>query len=79
MVVTAPIGRDRLLGVVDITFPRSVIDEMICGGVGSLGETSPAFLINSEGLVLTNTRQEPFDRSSALQENIESEEVSILA
>lgn len=79
MVVTAPIGRDRLLGVVGITFPRSVIDEMIHGGVASLGETSDAFLINSEGLLLTNTRQEPFDRSSALQEIIESEEVRILA
>lgn len=79
MIVTAPVGEDRRLGVVGIAFPRAVLDEMIHGGVASLGESSDAFLIDQEGLLLSNTRQEPFDRGAALREFLESEEVKVLS
>jgi len=78
MIVTAPIGEDRLLGVVGIAFPRETLDEMIHGGVASLGETSDAFLIGQDGLLLSNTRQKPFDSGAALEEKIDTEEVLIL-
>lgn len=82
MVVSAPVrseGRSgEIIGTMNMLFDQDMINRMVHEGLGELGETGDAYLIDSNGLLLTNTRLGDYRRDAALEETIRTRAVEIL-
>lgn len=66
------------LGAIAMSFSLDHLEHIIHAGVANLGDTGDAYLLNEEGLLITNTRRGPYQEGAALQETLTSEDVELL-
>ncbi len=67
------------VGTLNIVLNQSAINNIVQNGIEKLGTTGDSYLIDSEGLLLTNTMKEPYTDGAALKEAIKTEAVSFLS
>lgn len=83
MAVTAPVRTDGLtgavLGTAALVVGNQKLTAYVTEGLDELGKTVDAYLVDAQGLLLTDTKRGDFARNAALQETIASESVSRLA
>lgn len=83
MAVSVPVRMDGLtgtvLGAATLVIGNQQLTTYVTEGLDELGKTSDAYLVNAQGLLLTDTKRGDFARNAALQETIASEAVSRLA
>ncbi|MGM0438621.1 MAG: methyl-accepting chemotaxis protein [Bacillota bacterium] len=69
---------EEIIGTANLVMGQQQVDYLIHSGLAQMGETADAYLINEEGLLLTETRNGEFQKAAALNESIESEAVNRL-
>ncbi len=83
MVVTAPVyseGRSgTVIGTVNLQFDQQMINNIVHAGVGGVGDSGDSYLIDAEGLLLTETRLGEYTQDSALQQSINTRAVELLS
>ncbi|HAP32354.1 MAG TPA: hypothetical protein DCQ14_04785 [Firmicutes bacterium] len=83
MVLSVPVKSDGYEGVVVGTFnlliDQQMIDRLVHAGQEQLGTTADAYLINADGLLLSNTLQGDFQQNAALQHSITTRAAELLA
>lgn len=67
------------IGTLNIVLNQGAINSIVQNGIDKLGITADSYLIDSEGLLLTNTMKEPYNSEAALKEVLETKNVSILS
>ena len=73
------LGSNEIIGVVSGVVFGSTIQDMLHDNVHLIGETADVYLINAEGLLLTNTLRGEFANNAALNRTIDTEIVSMAA
>ena len=68
-----------VVGVLNFSFSQNHVDNIIHHGLQEMGSTADAFLINSDGLLYSNTFHGNFTEGASLNERIETLPVEILA
>ncbi|GEM_PF-156209 len=71
--------RGDVVGVMAIGFAGADIDALVHEGLDELGETANAYLVNADGLLMTNTLIGDYTREGALSATIDTEAIGILA
>src|SRR6056297_418684 len=83
LVVSTPVyvnnNSNELIGTANLTLNQDKIDSIVHSGLDSLGESADAYLINSDGLLLTNTLLGEYQENAALEESIDTKAVELLA
>ena len=83
LAVGAPIrenGRTGdVLGTLSVVVDQARLDAVVHAGLQSLGETADAYLIDEEGLLLTNTMFGDYRSNAALNESLNTDAIRILA
>ena len=83
MVVSAPVrsnGRSgEVIGTVNLLFDQQMINDIVHAGINEVGESGDAYLINADGLLLTETRLGEYRQDAALQQSIRTEAVALLS
>jgi methyl-accepting chemotaxis protein len=83
MVVSSPVlsqgTTGEILGTVNIVIDDAIIARIAHQKLNQLGETADAYLIDSAGLLLSNTRFGEFREGAALQEKMTTKAAEILA
>ena len=83
MVVSVPIlsagNRGDIIGTLCLLMDQHGMDQIVHDGLDELGASGDAYLVNAEGLLLTNTRLGEHARDAALNERIDTEAVQRLA
>lgn len=69
----------EIIGTLNIVIYDKGISKIVQEGLGELGGSADAYLINENGMLLTNTLKGNYTSSSALNKNINTEAVEILA
>lgn len=67
------------IGTLNIVLNQGEINAIVQNGIDKIGITGDAYLMDSEGLLLTNTIKDESLQKIALKDSIESEAVSILS
>lgn len=79
MAYSVPVYKnDKIIGTVNLTITQSMIDPMIQEAASFLGEETDVYLVNSEGLLLTNTMQGDFTEGAALTQTLSVKAVELL-
>ncbi len=82
MVVSAPIYSwaepERLVGTVNLLFDDTIIGHMVHHGLYIISDYADAYLIDADGLLLTNTMLGDLSTGAALYERIRSRAVELL-
>lgn len=68
-----------LIGTVNVIFSDRGLSRIVHAGLDELGTTADAYLVNSEGLLLTNTLKGDYAVKSALNKSIDTEAVEMLS
>lgn len=68
----------KVIGTLNILIDQMMLDQIIHNGVEELGESGDSYLVNSEGLLITNTRLGKHAEDAALIETIDTEATRIL-
>ncbi|MFW6381304.1 MAG: methyl-accepting chemotaxis protein, partial [Bacillota bacterium] len=83
LVVSLPVksgGNDgEITGTANFLMDQSRIDEIVHEGLGNLGDTADAYLIDSQGMLLTNTLLGDYQENAALEESIDTRAVEMLS
>ncbi len=85
MVLATPIysysTRDdsKPIGAINIVLNQGAVNAVVQSGIDSLAITGDSYLINSEGLLLTNTMRKPYIQQAALREILKTDAASILS
>lgn len=83
MVISYPIrsegNRGEVTGVLAVGFYGADIDALVHEGINELGDTADAYLVNADGLLMTNTLLGEYTQDGALNATIDTEAVEILA
>ncbi|MBM7615008.1 methyl-accepting chemotaxis protein [Alkaliphilus hydrothermalis] len=79
--VYSEVGQQDLqpMGTLNIVLNQEKLNGIIHNGIERLGTTGDAYLIDSKGLLLTNTMKEQYSEGAALKETLETEAVKILS
>lgn len=67
------------IGTLNIVLNQAAISSIVQNGIDKLSLSGDSYLIDSEGLLLTNTMKEPFNDEAALNKVLESKNVNILS
>lgn len=67
------------IGTLSIVLNQGEINSIVQSGIDKLGVTGDSYLIDSEGLLLTNTAKEPYKSGAALKEVLKTEAVKLLS
>lgn len=82
-VLSSPIRSDgqqgEIIGTLNIIIYDNGISNIVHEGLGELGDTADAYLIDQNGLLLTNTLTGEYSSDSALNRNINTEAVEMLS
>lgn len=73
------INDNKPIGTLNIVLNQGAINAIVQNGIDKLGITGDSYLIDSEGLLLTNTMKEPYMNGAALKEVLKTEAVHILS
>ncbi|MFW6410320.1 MAG: methyl-accepting chemotaxis protein [Halanaerobiales bacterium] len=76
--IYSEVNRGEVIGTVNLYMDQSGIDSIVHDGLGELGESADAYLINEEGLLLTNTLLGEYTSGAALEESIDTRAVELL-
>jgi len=68
-----------IVGTVNLTLDQDKIDAIVHNSLDTLGDSADAYLINSEGVLLTNTIIGQYQEGAALEESIDTKAVSLLS
>ncbi len=83
LVVSAPVRRNgvsgEIVGSVNLTMDQRYVDAMVHEGLEHLGESADSYLIDADGLLLTNTMLGEFAEDAALKQTISTEAVDVLS
>ncbi len=83
LVISTPIYSEgqtgEIIGTANMTFQQRNIDEIVHEGLGELGATADAYLVDSDGLLLTNTMIGEFTEGAALEERIDTYAIELLS
>ncbi|UTW69016.1 cache domain-containing protein [Anaerobacillus sp. HL2] len=82
LAVAAPVkasGSDEIIGTLSVVVDQKILDELVHSGIDLLGETADSYMVNEEGLLLTNTMLGKFRTNAALNETINTDSVQTLA
>lgn len=74
----ADIEKQHPIGTLNIVLNQAKINEVVQNNVDKLAPGADSYLINSDGLLLTNTMKAPYIENAALKETIISEAVARL-
>ncbi len=81
MVLSTPVyspASQSPIGTLNIVLNQERINEIVQNGIDKLAKTADAYLINSEGLFLTNTMKGSYSEGAVLKETLETEAANIL-
>lgn len=73
------IENDDLIGVVAIVITQETINDLVHGGVESLGETGNAYIVNENQVLYSTTMNGDYSENSALVEQVDSDATQKLA
>ncbi len=83
MVVSAPVrsgGRSgNVIGSVNLQFDQQTINYLTHVGVDDVGQSGDSYLINADGMLLTETRLGDYTHDAALQQTINTRAVELLS
>ncbi|HMA60768.1 MAG TPA: cache domain-containing protein, partial [Halanaerobiales bacterium] len=82
IVLSTPIREndfEMIVGTANLTLNQSKIDRIVHNSIDTLGDSADAYLIDSEGLLLTNTLIGQYQNDAALKENIDTRAVELLS
>ncbi len=83
MTISEPIrsegDRGEIIGVASFLFDQAAIDRAVHEGLGQLGESADAYLIDADGMLLTNTLLGEYREGAALEETIDTRAVEMLS
>ncbi len=80
LVVSVPVlSAGEVIGTVNMTMDQTGIDRAVHEGLQELGATADAYLIDADGLLLTNTLLGDYVEGAALQESIDTHAVDMLS
>lgn len=82
MALSTPIYSERdnvIIGTLNFLFNQQKINSIVHNGISEIGESGDAYLINEEGLLLTETKLGKYKEKSALKEKILTEGTKILS
>ncbi len=82
LVVSTPVrsqNNNQIIGTVNLTLNQNKIDNIVHSGLDNLGKTADAYLIDSEGMLLTNTLLGEYQKNAALEETIDTPAVELLS
>lgn len=72
-------GGGTVVGTFNLLIDQQIIDRIVHTGLERLGTTADAYLINADGLLLSNTLQGDFQQNAALQQSIATRAAELLA
>ncbi|NMB36198.1 MAG: HAMP domain-containing protein, partial [Firmicutes bacterium] len=72
-------GSGEIVGTLTLALDQATIDGAIHSGIEELGRTADAYMIDAEGLLLSNAVQGEYARDAALQQRIDSPAVATLS
>ncbi len=81
MVLSTPIYSPTAqspIGTLNIVLNQERVNEIVQNGIDELAKTADAYLINSEGLFLTNTMKGQYTEGAVLKETLATEATSLL-
>ena len=83
LVVSIPVkskgNKGEITGTANLLLDQSGIDHIVHDGLDKLGKSADAYLINSEGLLLTNTLLGKYQENAALEKKINTKAVKLLS
>ena len=83
LVVSSPVHSDGLnqtiIGTVNLLFSNEVISQFVHTGVDQLGVSADAYLIDADGLLMTDTLRGDYIANAALKGQIDTRAVELLA
>lgn len=83
MVISTPIYSEgvsgEIIGTANMTLQQESIDEIVHEGLEVLGSTADAYLVDSDGLLLSNTLIGDFTEGAALEERIDTYAIELLS
>lgn len=82
MALSSPIYDEKshkLLGTLNLLFDQKKLNSIVQKGVGTLGDSGDAYLVDENGLLLTETRLGSYTEKSALKVTIETEGTRLLS
>lgn len=83
MVISTPVLREgesgAVVGTLNLVLYEDYISALVHDGLDTLGETADAYLIDANGLLLTDTLRGQFRSRAALNERISTEAVQMLS
>ena len=83
MVISTPIysggTSGAVIGTLNIIFDDAIIASLVHEGLHELGNTADAYLIDSNGLLLTNTLRGEYREGAALRENLNTRALEMLS
>lgn len=65
-----------IIGTVNILIHQNVMDAIVHQGIEKLGEGADGYIVNREGLLLTNTMQGEYSKNAAIVKTISTEKLS---
>ena len=78
--VATPLEKNgKYIGTVNMYLPVPQIQEMIQDGIEVIGKTGNVYLIDSEGLLYTNTKLGEFSQNAAFEKSIKTKAVELLS
>lgn len=82
MILSTPIYRNGIsgpiIGTMNISIGQHEIDRIVHDNIDVLGESGDSYLVNEDGLLLTNTKLGDYTHDAALKVTINTEGVSML-
>ena len=72
-------GTGEIVGTLTLALNQAIIDGAIHSGIEELGRTADSYMIDAEGLLLSNTMLGEYARDAALQQKINTPAVAILS
>jgi len=83
MVVSEPVydggTTGSVVGTINILFDDVILANFVHQGIEELGDTADAYMVDENGLLLTNTLLGEFTEGAALQESIDTQAVDMLS
>ncbi len=83
LVLSVPVREEGhtgdIIGTANLVMDQGGVDAAVHDGLGQLGDTADAYLVDADGLLLTNTRLGDYTEGAALQESIDTHATQTLA
>ncbi len=68
-----------IIGTLSLIIDQDIIDGFIHVGIKELGQTADSYMIDADGLLMSNTMMGEYAKDAAMQKNIDTPAVAVLA